>query len=71
MYTSQMIKDGVTSSKMFYFRRAILTVFFMLLLHEANLLENGLARTPPMGWMSWGYYMCGIKCEGNESKCLK
>ncbi|CAH0598358.1 unnamed protein product [Chrysodeixis includens] len=55
---------------MFCFRRAILTLFFMFLLYEVDLLENGLARTPPMGWMSWGYYMCGIKCEGNESKCL-
>lgn len=25
-----------------------------------NLLENGLARTPPMGWNSWNHFGCNI-----------
>ncbi|KAJ0171927.1 hypothetical protein K1T71_012690 [Dendrolimus kikuchii] len=33
-------------------------------------LENGLARTPPMGWMSWGYYKCGVDCKKNPDTCL-
>ncbi|KPJ13530.1 Alpha-N-acetylgalactosaminidase [Papilio machaon] len=23
-----------------------------------------------MGWMSWGYYMCGDNCLDNPQKCL-
>ncbi|XP_024519426.1 alpha-galactosidase [Selaginella moellendorffii] len=28
-----------------------------------RLLENGLGRTPPMGWNSWNYFHCGINEE--------
>ncbi|XP_013164100.1 PREDICTED: alpha-N-acetylgalactosaminidase-like [Papilio xuthus] len=45
-------------------------VFFVCLLDRVKLLDNGLARTPPMGWMSWGYYMCGDNCLDNPQKCL-
>ncbi|XP_068624210.1 alpha-galactosidase A-like [Battus philenor] len=29
-----------------------------------------MARVPPMGWMSWGYYLCGDNCEEHPEKCL-
>lgn len=45
-------------------------MFFISLFGYARVLENGLVRTPPMGWMSWGYYMCGADCEQNPDKCL-
>uniref|UniRef100_A0A2H1VWQ0 Alpha-galactosidase n=1 Tax=Spodoptera frugiperda TaxID=7108 RepID=A0A2H1VWQ0_SPOFR len=51
-------------------RRAFCLLFLIFSLDKVDLLENGLARTPPMGWMSWGYYMCGVKCEDAEDKCL-
>ncbi|KAL0811034.1 hypothetical protein ABMA28_010314 [Loxostege sticticalis] len=44
--------------------------FFLFLPNNVKLLDNGLARTPPMGWMSWGYYMCGDKCKEKPEKCL-
>ncbi|XP_013147923.1 PREDICTED: alpha-N-acetylgalactosaminidase-like isoform X2 [Papilio polytes] len=44
--------------------------FFVCLLERVKLLDNGLARTPPMGWMSWGYYMCGDNCLDQPHKCL-
>ncbi|BAT83891.1 hypothetical protein VIGAN_04113100 [Vigna angularis var. angularis] len=28
--------------------------------HKRNLLANGLARTPPMGWNSWNHFSCQI-----------
>ncbi|CAH2058289.1 unnamed protein product, partial [Iphiclides podalirius] len=37
---------------------------------SVKLLDNGLARTPPMGWMSWGYFKCGANCTKNPQKCL-
>ncbi|CAJ0961713.1 unnamed protein product, partial [Mesorhabditis belari] len=35
-----------------------------------NGLENGLARTPPMGWMSWAAFMCEIDCEKRPHECI-
>lgn len=55
---------------MYELRRAFCLLFLIFSLDKVDLLENGLARTPPMGWMSWGYYMCGVKCEDAEDKCL-
>jgi alpha-galactosidase len=34
-----------------------------LLGSSAHALENGLARTPPMGWNSWNKYACNISEE--------
>ncbi|CAH4029707.1 unnamed protein product [Pieris brassicae] len=47
------------------------SLFILLLLFgKASLLNNGLARKPPMGWMSWGYYLCSVDCEKYPRKCL-
>ena len=33
-------------------------IFLILLL--ASALDNGLGKTPPMGWNSWNHYNCNI-----------
>ena len=33
-------------------------------------LENGLARTPPMGWLSWERYGCETDCKTFPSQCI-
>jgi len=33
-------------------------------------LDNGLARTPPMGWNSWNLFGCNTDCETNPGNCL-
>ncbi|CAD5232455.1 unnamed protein product [Bursaphelenchus xylophilus] len=33
-------------------------------------LENGLARTPPMGWMSWTRFFCETNCAHNPFSCI-
>lgn len=33
-------------------------------------LENGLARTPPMGWMSWAAFMCQTDCLSHPRHCI-
>ncbi|XP_045762469.1 alpha-N-acetylgalactosaminidase-like isoform X1 [Maniola jurtina] len=48
----------------------VLCFVFAYLSSVVELLDNGLARRPPMGWMSWGYYMCGVDCRKNPLKCL-
>jgi alpha-galactosidase len=37
-----------------------LIAFFLLALAPARALENGLARTPPMGWNSWNKFGCNV-----------
>ena len=31
-------------------------------------LDNGLALTPPMGWLSWERYACVVDCEADPGK---
>ncbi|XP_033646280.1 alpha-N-acetylgalactosaminidase-like [Asterias rubens] len=33
-------------------------------------LDNGLARTPPMGWNSWERFRCNIDCENDPKNCI-
>lgn len=34
-------------------------------------LDNGLARTPPMGWMTWERYACTTDCSGEGAeRCI-
>lgn len=41
--------------------RPYLTVFiFLCLCLLASQLDNGLGRTPPMGWNSWNKFACNL-----------
>ena len=33
-------------------------------------LDNGLARTPPMGWMSWERFRCNTDCKNDPENCI-
>ncbi|XP_030201523.1 alpha-N-acetylgalactosaminidase [Gadus morhua] len=33
-------------------------------------LDNGLMRTPPMGWLAWERYRCDIDCERDPKNCI-
>lgn len=33
-------------------------------------LDNGLAITPPMGWLSWARFVCNIDCENDPYNCI-
>jgi len=33
-------------------------------------LENGLARTPPMGWLQWERFRCITDCETYPNQCV-
>lgn len=35
-----------------------------------NCLENGLARTPPMGWLSWERFRCQTDCKKYPNDCI-
>ncbi|KAM5152460.1 alpha-N-acetylgalactosaminidase-like [Mantella aurantiaca] len=33
-------------------------------------LDNGLGKTPPMGWMTWERYRCNIDCKTDPENCI-
>lgn len=42
-----------------------------LLHHSVIALDNGLARTPPMGWMSWERFRCITDCDKYPDECIR
>ena len=34
-------------------------------------LDNGLARTPPMGWMPWERFRCNTDCHNDPEFCIR
>ncbi|XP_061108359.1 alpha-N-acetylgalactosaminidase-like [Conger conger] len=44
---------------------------FALALSSATLaLDNGLMRTPPMGWLAWERFRCDIDCKHDPTNCI-
>lgn len=41
-----------------------------LLFSQTQALENGLARTPPMGWMHWQRFRCITNCTLYPDDCI-
>lgn len=48
------------------------SIAFLLLVQAINVLSlnNGLARTPPMGWLSWTKFMCQVDCVHHPLSCI-
>jgi alpha-galactosidase len=48
--------------------------FLALTLFVANFsvdaLNDGLVRTPPMGWLSWVRYACETNCDKYPNSCI-
>lgn len=40
------------------------------LLSSTYALNNGLALTPPMGWLSWERYRCNTDCVNDPDNCI-
>lgn len=38
--------------------------------HVSFALDNGLARTPPMGWLSWERFGCQTDCSTFPNRCI-
>lgn len=34
-------------------------------------LDNGLARTPPMGWLHWERFLCATDCAAEPRRCVR
>lgn len=50
-----------------------LTVVILLLAFStaAQALDNGLMRTPPMGWLAWERFRCDIDCKDDPQNCIR
>ncbi|XP_071847406.1 alpha-N-acetylgalactosaminidase-like isoform X2 [Apostichopus japonicus] len=48
-------------------QQAIVFVCFTTLAYG---LQNGLARTPPMGWLSWERFRCNTDCDNHPDSCI-
>ncbi|CAH0696002.1 unnamed protein product [Spodoptera exigua] len=48
----------------------VLVVFICGLIHSSHPLDNGLALTPPMGWLSWLRFGCNTDCEKHPNECI-
>lgn len=50
-----------------YYTWLLLVGFLGRVIHS---LDNGLARTPPMGWLSWERFGCNTDCENDPDDCI-
>ncbi|GAB1303114.1 Alpha-galactosidase [Apodemus speciosus] len=48
--------------------RPLALVFWSIL--GARALDNGLARTPTMGWLHWERFMCNLDCQEDPDACI-
>lgn len=48
----------------------LFVIFLIGIVHYGNCLDNGLAKTPPMGWMSWQRFRCLIDCKKYPDDCI-
>ncbi|CAG9762547.1 unnamed protein product [Ceutorhynchus assimilis] len=45
-------------------------VIIAVLISGVVSLENGLARTPPMGWLAWERFRCNTDCKNDPDNCI-
>ncbi|KAK2180663.1 hypothetical protein NP493_433g02083 [Ridgeia piscesae] len=48
----------------------VVTVLCLLTMSLVQALDNGLARTPPMGWLSWERFRCNTNCKDDPENCI-
>uniref|UniRef100_A0AC11E5D6 Alpha-N-acetylgalactosaminidase n=1 Tax=Ovis aries TaxID=9940 RepID=A0AC11E5D6_SHEEP len=46
------------------------TVLLLALVAQVLVLENGLLRKPPMGWLAWERFRCNIDCNEDPKSCI-
>ncbi|XP_062931601.1 alpha-N-acetylgalactosaminidase-like [Cynocephalus volans] len=46
------------------------TVLLLTLVAQVLVLENGLLRTPPMGWLAWERFRCNTNCKVDPKNCI-
>lgn len=52
------------------FIRMKAVILLLAVLSVVSALDNGLARTPPMGWNSWERFRCNVDCDDDPENCI-
>ncbi|XP_022109391.1 alpha-N-acetylgalactosaminidase-like [Acanthaster planci] len=52
-------------------RTILLLVSLSLTVPAGYGLDNGLARTPPMGWNAWERFRCNVDCDPDPDNCIR
>ncbi|XP_036360764.1 alpha-N-acetylgalactosaminidase isoform X1 [Octopus sinensis] len=55
---------------MVYLKIAFGLASILLLCQSVLSLDNGLALTPPMGWLSWERFRCNVDCDTDPDNCI-
>lgn len=55
-----------TSKSLIYFSSCFVFLFICI----SNALDNGLALTPPMGWLTWERFRCNTDCDNDPDNCI-
>ncbi|SPP81611.1 alpha-N-acetylgalactosaminidase [Drosophila guanche] len=68
VYVKSLITENIFSLR-------ILSMFaapwiIILLSTTCYSLDNGLAKTPPMGWLSWERFRCNTDCVNDPDNCI-
>ena len=45
-------------------------ILFVLFVATCQALDNGMARKPPMGWLSWTAFYCEVDCKSHPDGCI-
>ncbi|XP_025737427.1 alpha-N-acetylgalactosaminidase isoform X2 [Callorhinus ursinus] len=45
-------------------------VVLLALVAQVLMLENGLLRKPPMGWLAWERFRCNTDCDEDPKNCI-
>ncbi|XP_019855912.1 PREDICTED: alpha-N-acetylgalactosaminidase-like [Amphimedon queenslandica] len=52
------------------FKFALAVLLVSSLWHSSLSLDNGVALTPPMGWLAWERYACNTNCKDDPDNCI-
>ena len=55
---------------MFSSTKIPLIFWFLMNLTITHSKNNGVARTPPMGWLAWERFRCVTDCETFPNDCI-
>jgi len=44
--------------------------FIHFIVSNVRALDNGVARTPPMGWLAWERFRCVTDCKNFPNDCI-
>lgn len=69
--SSNCIRESAKTMAVSFLKLFVFVTFVNVIIPNINCLENGLARTPPMGWLSWERFRCNTDCEGDPENCIR